>query len=68
MTYSEWARHKLGPCIKSCPDRHPGCHDNCSRYQEWKAERDRLKKQRSIYRKQESYHFSFYERSHKEER
>lgn len=24
------------PC-KGCPDRYPGCHDHCDKYQEWKA-------------------------------
>lgn len=59
---------EIGPCVKDCPDRHPGCHDACPVYQGWKKERDRLKKQRYAYKRKESYHFGFYERSHKEER
>ena len=24
-------------CVRGCPDRKPGCHDSCQKYQEWKA-------------------------------
>lgn len=30
------------PCYQ-CPDRVPACHDRCRRYQEWKAERERVR-------------------------
>lgn len=29
-------------CYK-CPDRHIGCHSDCERYAEWKAERQALR-------------------------
>lgn len=33
---------RAGPC-KGCipPVRHPGCHDECKDYKEWKSERDK---------------------------
>ena len=30
------------PC-KECSDRHTACHDHCERYQEFKAELDRVR-------------------------
>ena len=32
-------------CCMECvpPRRHPGCHDKCKEYQEWKAEHLRIK-------------------------
>ena len=35
------------PC-RNCPDRNPGCHDQCERYQEyraWAQEKNRTEKQ-----------------------
>lgn len=35
---------KKPPCDKGCPDRHPGCHDNCPHgFKEWKEECEREK-------------------------
>ena len=31
------------PCTPDCPDRTPGCHDNCPKYQQWKEERQQVK-------------------------
>ena len=49
------------PCVKDCPDRHPGCHDNCEPYQIWKAERVKLIKTRFDYKTKEAY---FYDRNY----
>lgn len=27
----------IPPPCKGCPDRHPGCHDACERFAEWKS-------------------------------
>lgn len=29
------------PC-HNCPERHPGCHGKCEKYQAWKAERNKI--------------------------
>lgn len=28
------------PCRRDCEGRHPGCHDSCEKYQEWKRARE----------------------------
>ena len=36
------------PC-KDCTDRHPGCHDKCPRYSEWKANLEKVNEERRKY-------------------
>lgn len=40
------------PCLKcKQPKRHPGCHDKCKEYKEWKAEIERVNQNRRDYAK-----------------
>ena len=36
------------PC-KDCQDRHPGCHDKCHRYAEWKSKLEKVNDERRKY-------------------
>ena len=38
--------HKQSPCrYCEAPKRHPGCHDKCKEFVEWKAETDQAKRE-----------------------
>ena len=45
---------KITCCTKDCPNRHPGCHGECSTYQEQRrlldAENNENRKQRELNR------------------
>lgn len=36
------------PC-KDCQDRHPGCHDKCPGYAEWKSKLEKVNEERKKY-------------------
>ncbi len=36
---------KQGPCWE-CPERTPGCHGSCPRYQEWKAPLEKMREEK----------------------
>lgn len=36
------------PC-KDCTDRHPGCHDKCNGYADWKAKLEKVNLERKKY-------------------
>ena len=38
-----YSRPKDVPCKKDCPDRTPGCHDGCEKYQEWRKKLDEIR-------------------------
>lgn len=38
----------ISPC-KDCPDRHPGCHDKCPGYAEWKSKLEKVNSERKKY-------------------
>lgn len=38
----------MSPCT-DCAERHTACHDKCPKYQEWKAEAEKVKQQRKSY-------------------
>ena len=40
---------------KDCPNRYPGCHDKCEKYQKEKAEWDRLKTKEAENRELQAY-------------
>lgn len=33
----------MNPPCKDCPNRHPGCHGSCEKYQIWRKEWEQLK-------------------------
>ena len=36
------------PC-KDCQDRHPGCHDKCNGYADWKSKLEKVNDERRKY-------------------
>lgn len=45
---------KIAPC-KDCIDRTLGCHSNCTRYREWKADKDRARENERRYSAERAY-------------
>ena len=45
---------RMAPC-KDCEDRYPACHDLCSQYRRWVAERDEIKQKRKENAKEHDY-------------
>lgn len=37
----------MNPPCKDCPNRHPGCHGSCEKYQTWRKEWEQLKERES---------------------
>lgn len=62
------ARYKI-TCCKDCPNRHPGCHGSCNKYQEQKAEYDEtmseVKEKRGVSQGLNGFMFNNIERTNK---
>lgn len=43
------ATTRLMPPCKGCPERHPGCHDHCERFKEYKLIREKENEARRKY-------------------
>lgn len=42
---------------QGCSDRHVGCHSQCNAYQAFVAERERIRKNRLVYREYDNYRY-----------
>lgn len=42
------------PCL-DCPDRHPGCHSTCDKYQQFKQKKEEERKNRRVSREYDAY-------------
>jgi len=42
------------PCL-NCPDRHPGCHSTCDKYQQFKQKKEEERKNRRVSREYDAY-------------
>ena len=54
----------MNPPCKDCPNRHPGCHGSCEKYQTWRKEWEQLKERerqrKGVYRPPKNPDFVVY--------
>ena len=46
------------PC-KGCPDRTPGCHENCDRFKTWRDERNAVLERKRQANEQTAYAYAY---------
>ena len=59
------------PCKRNgidCHKRHMGCHDDCKEYQDFSADRERIRNLRAAERKERDFFFRVSEKNKKKER
>ena len=48
---------------QDCTNRYIGCHSQCNAYQAFVAERERIRKNRLVYREYDNYRYHNYKRN-----
>ena len=47
------------PCGRDCPEREPGCHGSCEKYQAWKAWNQEQAEKKKAYLKDDAQEFRY---------